>query len=664
MAPRLLIIVGLLVAGLQGVAGSAREAAPPRGSLVVESTRDPMLHGELWVLSMRTGARQNLSRSPAADSQGTVSPDSRAVAFVSDRSGVEEVWVERKGDAVRRLAGPFGAESSIVGLQWSPSGAELGVVVSPRNQIRIIPRSGRGGRWVGRRARSFGWSPDGRRIAIASAMESSSPFVAITDRAGKPLARLPGYSGGWSSRGALLVLGPRKTWITDMNGRPRVTMAKAFQARWSPDGTLAALSGEKGLRLVAAGGRLRLRRPTLSLDDAGWAPDSRSLLVRDRSGRLARLFVRGSLVPVAGESTVLWSRSGALLRYDDSRSEFIVHEQGRTRRVPFPLPRGGCGGSFSIDGWLDGDRAVVTVGRGGQNPADLWIVDPDRGATRRFIGGTGWDAGPVWSPDGGRLAYEEREVHTHASSCDPGYQSSVAVALADGTGRRVLPPVDAVTDGPRWSPDGRKIVAVRGSFSDEEEFGIVVADAGLRAATRLTVGTGSDPSWSADGKSVIYQHGTSEIRRIAPGGGESTVIARGTQPEASPAAPLIAFVRGGAIRVIGLDGSGERRLVSLRPREIGYSPLRWSPDGRSVAVADASGIVLVSVPDGRVTRIARAGVVSVAWSPDGRRLAFAAPVGRHSGRVRTDAFVVSAAGGKPLRVTRDLADVGGLSWRP
>jgi Tol biopolymer transport system component len=653
----------VLAGAIETLAWSAVDAPPPRGSLVIASTRDPMLHDEIWIVNVRTGVRRNFSRSPAGDGDAAVSPDGKAIAFVSDRGGAKAIWVKpTAGGSARRVAGPFGETGSPApgSLLWSPSGGELGFVLSPRGQIRIVSRRGGADRSLGRRVSSFSWSPDGARLALVSAV--AAPFVTILDARGRPVARLPGYYAEWSSRGALAVLGSERTWITDGRGRQVASLAAAGRAQWSPNGRFLALFDARGVRLVTERGRLLLRRSGLG-SSAGWAPDSRSLLVSEWGGeRLARLRTNGALATV-GNGPAMWSPAGGVLTFEGAR--LVLREGGRARSTQFKAAANVCGGSFVPAGWVDPARVVVTVGLGGQNPADLWVLSSGGRAISRLRSeadwNAGWEASPVWSPDGSRLAYEEREVHTHADSCDAGYQSNVAVVRADGTGGRVLPPAGSVTADPRWSPDGSRIVAERLSFGDENEFGIVVTDADVRAQVRLTTRFGSSPSWSADGTTIVYQHDGSGIRRLPATGGEPTLVARGTSPEASPAAPLVAFIRENALRVIGLDGMGERRLAGLQEA---YGAPRWSPDGRQIAVTDAAGIVIVPLADGGLTRIPRPGARSLSWSRDGRQLAFAAPVGVHSGALRSEAFLVSASGGTPRRLTNDLADVGGISWRP
>ncbi len=41
---------------------------------------------------------------------------------------------------------------------------------------------------------------------------------------------------------------------------------------------------------------------------------------------------------------------------------------------------------------------------------NLWLYDVDRGVTSRFTFDSGWDAGPIWSPDGSQIAFTSNAV--------------------------------------------------------------------------------------------------------------------------------------------------------------------------------------------------------------------------------------------------------------
>jgi len=81
----------------------------------------------------------------------------------------------------------------------------------------------------------------------------------------------------------------------------------------------------------------------------------------------------------------------------------------------------------------------------------------------------------------------------------------------------------------------------------------------------------------------------------------------------------IAYSAEGGIFVVGVDGSGRRRLV-----DDGADPV-WSPDGRSIAflrrgdlwVMDADGTSQRNLTDSPLETEAEA-----QWSPDGRTILF------------------------------------------
>ena len=149
---RMVVLVGAAVLVAAGI-GHGASGPVPRGAMVVSSTRSPTLHSEVWVIDVRTGNRRSLSQSPARDDEPVVSPDRQTVAFVSDRDGADAVWARRaNGNALRRMAGPFGA-AYVHGLRWDPSGSRLAFVVTGKTggQIWVVPRTrGRATRWASR----------------------------------------------------------------------------------------------------------------------------------------------------------------------------------------------------------------------------------------------------------------------------------------------------------------------------------------------------------------------------------------------------------------------------------------------------------------------------------------------------------------------------------
>lgn len=124
---------------------------------------------------------------------------------------------------------------------------------------------------------------------------------------------------------------------------------------------------------------------------------------------------------------------------------------------------------------------------------------------------------------------------------------------------------------------------------------------------------------------------------------------------ASRAAGLLAFTRDDGIYVMGVDGSGVRRI-----RRNAGSGIAWSPDGRRIAVVVGDGAIAVMNADGSdFTRLALPEGVrapgSPTWSPDGRTIAFSAfqpdPSAPEPGGDR-DVWVTNADGSEPRLLVR------------
>jgi TolB protein len=191
---------------------------------------------------------------------------------------------------------------------------------------------------------------------------------------------------------------------------------------------------------------------------------------------------------------------------------------------------------------------------------------------------------------------------------------------------------------PTWSPDGRRIVAVRAhrAFGRPRYEALVMMRAdGTRRRVVFDGGRMSirNPTLSPDGKSIAFEH--------------TGVSSTGADPNL-----YVVPARGGPARPIAYDGGSQ-------------GDPDWSPDGRLIAFAwgDVLGsddIRVVQPDDTAHARITDDPLVpdgGPAWAPSGRRLA----IGR-LGRIWTLRAETASASGT-IRALKSLHRRVVRSWR-
>jgi hypothetical protein len=124
--------------------------------------------------------------------------------------------------------------------------------------------------------------------------------------------------------------------------------------------------------------------------------------------------------------------------------------------------------------------------------------------------------GPVWSPDGTRIAYVRPDT--------PG---SLVVTSLSPRGRSII---ESASTEPTWSPDGRRIAYV---VKSEDDYDVAIADAdGRRERTIASEPTDERwPAWSPDDRRIAYVRADAEsaahrvmVVDVAPGEGSERVL--------------------------------------------------------------------------------------------------------------------------------------------
>ncbi len=139
--------------------------------------------GEVFSAPIEHGPTRDLTRTPGAHERSAVwSPDGRQVAFLSDASGEEEIWLAAQDglSAPRQLT--RGGSERRSGLLWSPDGKQIAfgeksgwIKLADAATGAIVDvardRSGNAG--------DYAWSPDSRWLAFSLQGENNLRSIAI-----------------------------------------------------------------------------------------------------------------------------------------------------------------------------------------------------------------------------------------------------------------------------------------------------------------------------------------------------------------------------------------------------------------------------------------------------------------------------------------------------
>lgn len=301
------------------------------------------------------------------------SPDGRQIAFVSNLSGLPQLWkVASSGgwpEMVTALDDPVGS------VTWSPDGAWLAFNLAPgggmNEQIYLVRPDGTGLRRLtpgGKDNNRLGvWSRDGKLLTVGSSRRTPAAIdVYVVDVATGDMRLVtenPGV-GGFSDltpdrRLALLnrlvARGDNNLYLVDVASRKETLLTPhegpgSFFGAFSPDGKSVYLATDKDRDLRAFGRISIVDGKPGAIETVASRPDAElDNFEIDDQGRRAAL---------------VWNVAGR------SEMELLDLRNGKVESRP-KLPAELAGGmKFSADG----SRLAVTVS-GSTMPADIWTLD-------------------------------------------------------------------------------------------------------------------------------------------------------------------------------------------------------------------------------------------------------------------------------------------------
>ena len=360
--------------------------------------------GDVFTAPIEKGPTRNLTRSSNAhDKHATWSPDGKTIAYVSDRTGEEQIWLAAQDGSGKpeQLTTTFG--SMLTAPAWSPDGARL-ALADKDGKLYVVTVAGKkvveiaddrfGGIF------DYAWSPDGAHLAFSMGEHTGMRVLHVWSVADGKVRRVTSElfsssSPAWDPEGKLLYfLSNREFAPADL--RHRVELRGQPQDRHlrprPPEGRREPLRarerrGERGRREGREEGRRqegRRRRRKDAADtkkgdakdakkDAAKAPKPVVIEWDGLASRVVRVPVEADNLDglAVTKTALLYAKEGAAFygRDSDRKTSLAIYDLKEREETELVA---------DVDGWAvsDDGKKVLVRGGGKEKGFKLWDVKP------------------------------------------------------------------------------------------------------------------------------------------------------------------------------------------------------------------------------------------------------------------------------------------------
>lgn len=527
----------------------------PKGDRIVFD-----LLGDVYTLPIGGGKAECITSGVAFDSQPVYSPDGARIAFISDRSGSENVWIANADGSDARQLSQDTSNEAHTSPAWAADGKSVYVTrkLFRREEfgLYVYPLAGGSGLRIEDDAK-----PSSEIIDVEPSADGRYLYYSSKSRAAPTLYYMP----NWNVQRRDLRTGAAQELVTSPGGSLRPVL--------SPDGRRLVygtrFDGHSGLRVrdVVTGEDRWLAYP-IDLDAQGdtvsrgqlpgyaFLPSGDTLVV-SYGGKFHRIDI------ASGRDTVIPFTAHVDLQVGPSLTRNVPIETGPVRARLIQTPEQSP----------DGRKLVFSA------LTRLYVTELPNGQPRRLTNGNDHalpgEFEPTWSPDGRTIAYVTWTAADggHLWKMRPGGK---AVRLTRQA---------AFYSDPVFSPDGQHVYAFRSNNRERMQLQEEVTAHRHADVVRVPVdgGEASVVLHTGLGAHRLFVNGTTNRVHYTNNDGE------------------VVSVRGDANDGDGADLRKHVKLEGLHPwtspgRPIALSEAVLSPDGQWLLTSMANQLYVVALP--------------------------------------------------------------------
>jgi len=503
------------------------------------------LNDEVFIADADGSHARPLLPNPANDYNASFSNDGNWIVFTSERSGSADIYrVHPDGSGLEQLTADTWFDDQAV---FSPDGKKIAFVSSRSGQADIYVLEIATKKLTNITNHPAGdfrpsWSPDGEWIAFSTDRDSKRPMPVFTV---------------WHSTEIYTIR-------VDGSALKRRTQLDAYAGSpcWSPDGKQIVFY-EAPLQQVRNMNTVMKVDATTQLSVINVSDNSKQTITKDTGEKIypkwfadlsiayvtwgktpGIIFTNGKARLNGNFENPSWSMDGKnMLFHRDVGSGWPPFYKLYSRDSQFQLIRSGVFPSYSPLG----TSLICNDKTAGIHHNQVMQMNVD-GSNRSILFGDSIKSAlaPVFSPQGDKIAFG---FGRYFQSLQGPAIGDIAIMNSDGTH------VEVLTDGkgnygfPSWSPDGKKIV-YRGATDSVK--GLFIVDVAARKITELTHDSHDNfPGWSPKGDLIAFtgkREGNYDIYTIKPDGTDLKRLTNDPGNEAhsvwSPDGNWIAFSSG------------------------------------------------------------------------------------------------------------------------